>query len=96
MTQAQFSVLTLIAAHWGLPSAELERLSPLGGGTVRAAVAGLERAGLVVAYPQLAVTRAGRRALAREREPALEADLAAGLSAADERAIRRWLVQVED
>jgi DNA-binding MarR family transcriptional regulator len=102
VSQAQFAVLTVIAAHPGLPAADLTSLSRFDPRTVRVAVDCLERAGLVVARAdgrceRLDVTEAGERALARARQPivALEADLAAGLSAADERAIRRWLVQVE-
>lgn len=104
VTQPQFSVMTMIAAYPGISSADIARLSQLTPQTVSTIITNLLRAGTVMRRPhavhgriqQLALTESGTALLARckERVTILEADLTAGLSAAEEAVIRRWLVGV--
>ena len=97
MTQLKFGVLGLP----GLSRKELAELSALDLETVPAILGGLVWAGLVVDRPHAApdrVERPGATAAVRRTLAfaALEADLAAGLSIVDERAIRRWVLEVEE
>ncbi|MBW8908040.1 MAG: MarR family transcriptional regulator [Mesorhizobium sp.] len=104
VTQAQFAALTMISAYPGLSNADLARLAVLTPQTVSVIVGNLEKAGSLVRTPHaihgriqhLDLSDSGRALLkkCRERVYRLEGDLAAGLSAADERAVRRWLVNV--
>lgn len=104
VTTPQFALLTMIAAYPGVSNAELARLSLLTPQTVSAVVATLEHRGLLTRRPHavhgrilhLDVTPAGRALLARcrQRVQEIERQLAEGLSPAEERAIRRWLVRV--
>lgn len=104
VTHPQFAVLTMLGAYPGLSNAELSRLSYLTPQTVNVIVANLARAGLLQKTPHavhgrvlnLGLTKAGAAILKRckARVSAIEYELEAGLSAAQQRAIRRWLVKV--
>jgi DNA-binding MarR family transcriptional regulator len=104
VTPPQFAVLTMVRAYPGLSNADLARLSLLTPQTVSVIVSNLKRAGWLASHPhavhgriqQLEITKTGRELLARCRPHILriEKQLAAGLSANDERVIRRWLVRV--
>jgi DNA-binding MarR family transcriptional regulator len=104
VTLPQFAVLTMLAAYPGLSNADLARLSLLTPQTVSVIVANLKRSGALASRPhavhgrirQLALTQSGEDILARckRRVAAIEAELAAGLSENEQRAIRRWLVRV--
>lgn len=102
ITQAQFAVLTMVAAYPDLSNADLARLSLLTPQTVSVIVANLRRRGALASRPHaahgrirhLSLTPEGEVALAtaKRRVGALEDDLVRDLPADDERAIRRWLV----
>ncbi|MHB8258498.1 MAG: MarR family winged helix-turn-helix transcriptional regulator [Acidiferrobacterales bacterium] len=102
VTLPQFSVLTMLTAYPGASGADLARLSLLTPQTMSVIVANLERAGAVSRHPHavhgriqhIEVTKGGRRLLAkcRTRVKAVEEELLAGVCRADERVIRRWLV----
>jgi DNA-binding MarR family transcriptional regulator len=104
VTPPQFTVLTMLAAYPGLSSADLARLALLTPQTISVIVANLEKAGLVTRKPhavhgrisQLDITVSGRSLLriCRRRVHAIEADLVKGLPAAEEQAVRHWLVRV--
>lgn len=104
VTQAQFAALTMISAYPGLSNADLARLAVLTPQTVSVIVGNLEKAGSLVRRPHavhgriqhLDLSDSGRALLkkCRERVYKLEGELAAGLSAEEERAVRRWLVAV--
>ena len=104
VTQPQFAVLTMVAAYPGLSNADLARLSLLTPQTCSVIVGNLKKSGALVSRPhavhgrirQLSLTPEGETLLARckERVRVLEDDLADGLSAAEERSLRRWLVRV--
>lgn len=104
VTPPQFALLTMLAAYPGLSGADLARLALLTPQTVSVILANLERMGLVARRPhavhgrirQVEVTAAGRDLLARcrERVQALERRLVEDLPAAEEKAIRRWLVRL--
>ena len=104
VTSPQFAALTMIAAYPGLSSADLARLSLLTPPTVAVIVGNLKRSGALASRPhavhrriqQLEITAAGKDLLGRckRRVQAVEAQIAAGLTPAEERAIRRWLVRV--
>jgi DNA-binding MarR family transcriptional regulator len=104
VTPPQYAVLTMVRAHPGLSNADLARLSLLTPQTVSVIVSNLKRSGRLASRPhavhgriqQLEITKAGRDLLARCRPHVqrIEKQLAAGLSANEERAIRRWLVRV--
>jgi DNA-binding MarR family transcriptional regulator len=104
VTPPQFAVLTMVRAYPGLSNADLARLSLLTPQTVSVIVGNLKRSGWLASYPhavhgriqQLEITKAGRDLLARCRPhiQRIEKRLTAGLSASDERIIRRWLVRV--
>ena len=103
VTPPQFAALTMIGAYPSLSSADLARLSLLTPATVAGIVANLKRDGAVTArsHPihgrilQLELTARGKALIARckRRVTALEADLTAGMSEAEERAVRRWLAR---
>jgi DNA-binding MarR family transcriptional regulator len=104
VTQAQFAVLTMVAAYPGLSNADLARLSLLTPQTLSVTVANLRRDGLVLSRPHavhgriktLELSESGKAQLARcrTRVNAIEKALAQGLSASEERAVRTWLATV--
>ncbi|MHB1586094.1 MAG: MarR family winged helix-turn-helix transcriptional regulator [Acidiferrobacteraceae bacterium] len=104
VTLPQFSVLTMLVAYPGASSADLARLSLLTPQTMSVIVANLERSGSISRRPHavhrrirtIEVTEAGRQLLAkcRSRAKATEDKLLAGVSRADQAAVRRWLVKV--
>jgi DNA-binding MarR family transcriptional regulator len=104
VTPPQFVVLTMLVAYPDLSGADLARLAMLTPQTVSVIVANLERAGSVMrrAHPvhgriqTLEVTESGKALLAqcRERVQKLEAQLVVGLTAEEQRTIRRWLASV--
>lgn len=104
VTSPQFALLTMLAAYPGHSNADLARVALLTPQTVSVIIANLEKAGLIVRRPHevhgriqhLDLSEKGLTLLAaaRAKVHALEADLVAGLSAADEQIVRRWLVFV--
>ena len=104
ITPPQFLVLTMVRAYPGLSNADLARLCVLTPQTVNVVVANLERDGAVVRRQhadhgrirQIELTPAGEAMLAkcRPKARAIDRQLLDGLSAQDERAIRRWLVGI--
>jgi DNA-binding MarR family transcriptional regulator len=104
VTQAQFAVLTMVAAYPGLSNADLARLSLLTPQTVSVIVANLRRSGALASKPHavhgrirhLTLTVSGEKILVRckARVQVLEREIGAGLSGKDEQTIRRWLVRV--
>jgi len=104
VTLPQFSVLTMLVAYPGASGADLARLSLLTPQTMSVIVANLERGGAISRRPhavhgriqQIEVTETGREllALGRRRAKAVEDELLAGVSQADQMAVRRWLVKV--
>lgn len=104
VTPPQFLVLTMLAAYPGHSNADLARLALLTPQTVSVIVANLARGGAITRRPHavhgriqhLELTDSGRALLAacRTRAHALERELAAGLGAAEEKTVRRWLVAV--
>lgn len=104
VTPPQFAVMTMIKAYPGQSSAEIARLALLTPQTVSVIIANLERAGSVRRHPhsvhgrilQVELSESGLALLAecRERVQALERELSRGLDAAEEAAVRRWLVAV--
>jgi DNA-binding MarR family transcriptional regulator len=104
VTQAQFAVLTMIAAYPGLSNADLARLTLLTPQTLSVTVANVRRDGLVVSRPHaihgriktLALTDSGKATLARcrKRVNAIEKALVETLSATEEQAVRKWLAAV--
>lgn len=103
VTPPQFAALTMAAAYPGLSSADLARLSLLTAPTVAVIVRNLKRSGALSSRPhpvhgrilQLEITEMGKALLARckRRVDEVEAQLAAQLTPADERVIRRWLAR---
>lgn len=101
VTPPQFAVLTMLHAYPGISNADVARLSLLTPQTVSVIVANLEKMGGIARRPHsihgriqhLDVTKAGRKLLSRcrERVQKIEAWLLEGLTAAEEKAIRRWL-----
>lgn len=104
VTQPQFVTLTMLAAYPGLSNADLARLALLTPQTLSVIVANLERAGALVRKPHavhgriqhIDLSDSGQALLrtCRERVHAIESELTEGLSAPEERAVRRWLVGV--
>ncbi|MCC6776444.1 MAG: MarR family transcriptional regulator [Hyphomicrobiales bacterium] len=104
ITQPQFATLTMLAAYPLLSGAELARLTLLTPQTVNVIVRNLVKRGAIAKRAdavhgrilRLELTPAGRRLLARCRVHAdrIEAEMAAGLSRADERVVRGWLARV--
>lgn len=104
ITPPQFVVLTMMEAYPGLSNADLARLSLLTPQTVSVIVGNLKRSGAVASRPHavhgriqhLDLTKSGKHILARckERVQAIERELAADLSPAEEQTVRRWLVRI--
>jgi DNA-binding MarR family transcriptional regulator len=104
VTVPQFLVLTMIAAYPGISGADLARLTLLTPQTMSVIVANLERDGMVFRQPHsehgriqlIGVTEPGKKFLAGCKAVVAEAEagLLDGLSAAEERAVRKWLVLV--
>lgn len=104
LTPPQFTVLTMLVAYPGASGADLARLSLLTPQTVSVIVANLERMGALVRTPhathgrvlQIGVSTKGRQLLARCRTAvdAIEREMAVGLTAVEEAAVRRWLVRI--
>lgn len=104
LTPPQFTVLTMLMAYPGASGADLARLSLLTPQTVSVIVANLERMGALVRTPhathgrvlQIGVSAKGRQLLARCRTAvdAIEREMAVGLTAVEEAAVRRWLVRI--
>jgi DNA-binding MarR family transcriptional regulator len=104
VTQPQFLVMTMVNAYPGASGADIARLTMLTPQTISVIVTNLERSGrlrrVTSAFngrvQEMELTDEGRRllALSRERTQSIEARLLAGLSADEERLIRRWLVEV--
>ncbi len=104
VTLPQFLVLTMLAAYPGASGAELARLSLLTPATMSVIIANLEKAGMVTRRPHavhgriqhIEVTDAGKKLLAqcKLRATRAEAQLLEGVSASDEKAVRRWLAGI--
>jgi len=104
LTLPQFSVLTMLAAYPRASGAELARLSLLTPQTMSVIVANLERANMVSRRPHevhgriqiIDITAEGTQLLTRCKSAvnAAEAALLSGIPQVDEKAVRRWLVQV--
>ncbi|MEH6661957.1 MAG: MarR family transcriptional regulator [Parasphingorhabdus sp.] len=104
ITLPQFTLLTMLKAYPGLSGAELARLAMLTPQTVNVITANLLKRGAIARVRSgedkrifvLSLTGQGARDLAACRSIAdgVEQQLLAGTSAADEAAIRRWLVSV--
>lgn len=104
VTSPQFSVLTIISAYPDLSGADLARLTFLTPQTINVIVGNLERRGAVVKQPhpihgrilRLMLTAEGKQLLRRckNRADQIEKHLRTELSAADEQAVRRWLVRL--
>ncbi|MFG1215165.1 MarR family winged helix-turn-helix transcriptional regulator [Xanthobacter flavus] len=104
VTQPQFVVLTMIDAYPGCSGADLARLSLLTPQTVSVIVSNLKRDGLLQSGPHpvhgrircLSLTVPGKDVLTRCKDSAnaLEAEIAAPLSAEEAAVVRRWLVRV--
>ncbi|MEG6507991.1 MarR family transcriptional regulator [Methyloligella sp. 2.7D] len=101
VTPPQFSVMTMIAAYPGLSNADIARLTFLTPQTVGVIVGNLIKSGAVQKQPhavhgriqQLTLTESGRSLLstAKRRVGAVEKELVDGVSADEERGLRRWL-----
>jgi DNA-binding MarR family transcriptional regulator len=104
LTLPQFMVLTMLMAYPGASGADLARVSLLTPQTVSVIVTNLERSGAIERHAhavhgriqQIEVTALGRQLLAASRGKVkrVEDELLAGLSAAEEKIIRRWLVRI--
>jgi DNA-binding MarR family transcriptional regulator len=104
VTPPQFAFLAMLAAYPGYSSADLARLTLLTPQTVSVIIANLERMGAIERrahavhgrIQHLELTKAGHALLAkcRSRADVVERDLSNGLSSAEERIVRRWLVSV--
>lgn len=104
ITLPQFSVLTMLAAYPGASGADLARLALLTPQTMSVIVGNLERGGMVTRRPHpvhgriqvIEISAAGLDLLARCKQAAHPAEqcLLAGVTEAEEKVIRRWLVEV--
>lgn len=104
VTPPQFAVLTMLNAYPGISNADTARLSLLTPQTVSVIVGNLEKAGWIGRRPHeihgriqhIDLTASGRRVLAqcRQRIGRLEPRMTAGLSAGEEKIVRRWLVDL--
>lgn len=104
VTPPQFSILTMIDSYPGLSGADLARLTMLTPQTINLIVRNLERDGLIGKSPdavhgrilRLQTTAAGHelRIKCRERVARVEKRVTAGLVPSEEKAVRRWLVQL--
>jgi DNA-binding MarR family transcriptional regulator len=101
VTHPQFLVLTMVNAYDDLSSADVARISLLTPQTVNVIVQNLERDGLIERSPDPVHGRILRLALSDQARPLLkrcrgrvntiEKRMLVGLSATEERAVRRWL-----
>jgi len=106
LTLPQFMVLTMLTAYPGASGADLARVSLLTPQTVSVIVGNLERSGAIERQAhavhgriqQITVTASGKQLLAscRSKVKLVEDELLSGLSAAEEKVIRRWLVRIAD
>jgi DNA-binding MarR family transcriptional regulator len=105
LTPPQYAVLTMIDAYPGINGADLARLTQLTAPTINVIVRNLRRDGLIDAVAPgrgrsigLHATAKGRRlrAQGRQRVTGVEAWLTDGLSAAEEKSVRSWLVRVAE
>jgi DNA-binding MarR family transcriptional regulator len=104
VTEPQFLVLTMLAAYPGCSNADVARLTLLTPQTVNVIVKNLERIGAIQREPHavhgrilvLSPTNKGRRLLreSHARAHLIERELARGLSASEEKVVKRWLAQV--
>ncbi|CAN7290858.1 MarR family transcriptional regulator [Bradyrhizobium sp. LjRoot220] len=104
VTTPQFAVLTMLRAYPGLSGADLARVALLTPQTVGVIIRNLERDGAIRKTPhpihgrvlQWTLTRRGKILLdkCRRHVQAVERRLAAGLSAAAQAAVRRWLARI--
>ncbi len=104
VTPPQFSILTMIDSYPGLSGADLARLTMLTPQTINLIVKNLERDGLIAKSPddvhgrilRLQTTAAGHglRMKCRERAARVDKRVTAGLTPSEEKAVRRWLVQL--
>ncbi|MES2414959.1 MAG: MarR family transcriptional regulator [Pseudomonadota bacterium] len=104
VTLPQFLALTMLVAYPGASGAELARLSLLTPATMSVIITNLEKAGMVMRrahavhgrIQHIEVTEAGKKLLAqcKLRATRAEAQLLDGVSAADEKAVRRWLAGI--
>jgi DNA-binding MarR family transcriptional regulator len=104
VTPPQFAVLTMLKAYPGLSGADVARVALLTPQTVGLIIRNLERDGAVRKMPhpvhgrvlQWTLTRRGETLLeqCRRHVNAVERQLAAGLGAKAEAAIRRWLAKI--
>lgn len=104
VTPPQFSILTMIDSYPGLSGADLARLTMLTPQTINLIVKNLERDGLIAKSPdavhgrilRLQTTAAGHglRMKCRERAARVDRRVTAGLTPSEEKAVRRWLVQL--
>jgi DNA-binding MarR family transcriptional regulator len=104
VTPPQFVVLTMLRAYPGLSGADLARVALLTPQTVGVIIRNLERDGAIRKTPhpvhgrvlQWTLTRHGATLLGqcRRHAKALERRLAAGLTAAEQLTIRRWLSKI--
>ena len=102
VTPPQFAVLTMLNAYPGISNADTARLSLLTPQTVSVIIGNLEKAGWIHRRPHavhgriqhIDLTDLGRKTLARcrGRIKAVEERMVAGLTAAEEKTVRRWLV----
>lgn len=102
LTQPQFAALTMLDAYPEHSSADLARIALLTPQTMSTILQNLEKAGLILRYPnqehgrkrRIALTEAGRAVLAQAKALvyALEDELAEGFSRAEQATVRRWLV----
>ena len=101
VTPPQFLALRLIAENPGISNADLSRMASLTTPTVSVIVSNLKRRGALMSRPhavhgriqQLDLSEEGRPLLAvcKERASEVEADLQAGMTAAEIRTICSWL-----
>jgi DNA-binding MarR family transcriptional regulator len=104
VTVPQFVVLTMLKAYPGLSGADLARVALLTPQTVGVIIRNLERDRAIRKTPhpvhgrvlQWTLTARGLKLLEKCRRPALalERRLSAGLNAASEATIRRWLAKI--
>jgi DNA-binding MarR family transcriptional regulator len=104
VTQPQFMVLTMLIAYPGISNADLARLAMLTPQTVSVIVANLDRMGVIARRPHavhgriqhIDVTEAGHALVkrGRSRVQAIEQQALGNLTEAEERVVRRWLVNL--
>jgi DNA-binding MarR family transcriptional regulator len=104
VTLPQFSVLTMIATYQPVSGADLARLTLLTPQTVNVITRNLAKRGAITKQPdaihgriiRLQMTDVGRRLLkgCKFRSDRIGAGLTTSLSAAEERVVRGWLIEV--